>query len=607
MRGTPGTATLAIPVPQPRRWQYVRRLFTKPRAIVSAGFVVLVAIACFTSPWWVPYDPIAQDLTAILQGPSAAHWLGTDSLGRDVFSRLMVGGGTTLLGAGTALVVVGVVGPLIGLVAGYYDGWVDRTITWFVTIVLALPTVIILLTVLAVFTNNMTVAMIAFGIMGAAPVSRIVRGVTIATKDEPYVKAAEWAGLSRGYVVARHLLPRLTGPILVQLALFAAIALGVQAGLAFLGMGIEPPAPSWGGGIAEAQQVLFRTQWLFVAYGVPLALTALAFGMLGDAARDAWVEVWSPGERKIRRHPSGRRDAPVRLGQATTSAEDAALLSVRDLKVRYEGQDRLAVADVSFDLGRGEVLGIVGESGSGKSTVMLSLLSLLPGNGHVESGTATLDGEDLLGMSPGRLREIRGRRIAWISQDPMSSLDPVFTVGTIMNEIVGRYVTTGNADVKARTLELLELVRLPEPDVVYGKYAFELSGGMAQRVCIALSLAGDPDVLIADEPTTALDVTVQAAILDLLRSLSESLGVAIVVVTHNLGVVADLCQRALVMRDGVIVESGDCESILLRPQHPYTVELVASTLSLAVDERDPSRVHDAAAQHGRPVSERVGK
>jgi peptide/nickel transport system ATP-binding protein len=253
------------------------------------------------------------------------------------------------------------------------------------------------------------------------------------------------------------------------------------------------------------------------------------------------------------------------------------LLDVSDLSVRFDTDDGTvhAVDGLSFTLHEREVLGIVGESGCGKSVSAMSLLRLLPETATV-TGRALFAGEDLLTVPDARMRRIRGREISFVFQEPMTSLNPVFTVGKQIGEVLQRHLGLSRGAARARTIELLDLVRIPAPERRIDEYPHQLSGGMRQRVMIAMALACDPKVLIADEPTTALDVTIQAGILDLMRELRERLGTAIVLITHNLGVVADVADRVVVMYAGRKAEEAPVHDLFAFPQHPYTIGLLGA-------------------------------
>lgn len=256
-----------------------------------------------------------------------------------------------------------------------------------------------------------------------------------------------------------------------------------------------------------------------------------------------------------------------------------ALLEVKNLKTRFKTDDGqfYAVEDVSFQVKKGRTLGIVGESGCGKSVTSLSIMRLIQSPGKIESGQILFNGKDLLKASDAEMRKIRGKEIAMIFQEPMTSLNPVFTVGNQIDEVIALHHPTLNpAQVKERTIEILKKVGIPVPEKRYFEYPHQLSGGMRQRVMIAMSISCDPTVLIADEPTTALDVTIQAQILDLMRKLQKDFEASMILITHDLGVVAEMCQDVVVMYAGKIVESGTVEDIFYRPKHPYTKGLLDS-------------------------------
>jgi peptide/nickel transport system ATP-binding protein len=253
------------------------------------------------------------------------------------------------------------------------------------------------------------------------------------------------------------------------------------------------------------------------------------------------------------------------------------LLEVRDLSVRFDTDDGTvhAVDRMSLELAPRQVLGIVGESGCGKSVTALSILGLLPKTATV-TGSARFEGAELLGASRSRLRKIRGREISFVFQEPMTSLNPVLRIGNQIEEVLREHMDLSRTGARQRAIELLDLVHIPDPERRVSEYPHQLSGGMRQRVMIAMALACDPKILIADEPTTALDVTIQAGILDLLRELRERLGTAIILITHNLGVVADLADRVVVMYAGRKAEEAPVGELFAHPQHPYTMGLLGA-------------------------------
>ena len=559
-----------------------RRVLRRPAAAASTAWLGLVLVTAVGAPVFAPHGPLNQDLVHVLSGPSSAHLLGTDELGRDVLSRLLYGGQSTLLGVVEALVVYLLLGITFGLTAGYLGGWVDWVITRTAELMFALPGIIIVLVVLSVFPDNLSAAMITFGVLGSPGLVRLLRAQTMSVREELYVAAARVAGLSPAQILRRHVLPRMISMVIVQAALFSAIVVTIQAGLGFLGFGIQPPDPSWGGLVADASNVIDTDPWMLVPAGLPLVLTVIALGLLGDAIRDSAIENWSVSKLAA---PAA---AAVPTTAESTGTEGAgpdthpdALLSVRRLSIEIGGVP--VVQDVGFDLMPGETLGVVGESGCGKSVTALGILGLVPGGGTISGGRCVFEGKDLATLPPAELAQVRGSGIAFVSQEPMVALDPTFTVSAQLSEAVRRHRGGSRQAARARVLELLDLVNIPDPAAVAGRYPHQLSGGMAQRVAIALALAGDPRLLIADEPTTALDVTVQAEILALLRTLQSETGMSVLIVTHDWGVVADLCRRAVVMYAGQVVECADVDSMFHQPYHPYTQGLLAANPHLAVE------------------------
>ncbi len=543
-----------------------RRLVRRPPAVIALAWLALLVAVSLAAGVLAPHDPLEQELLAIKQGPSAEYWLGTDALGRDVASRVIHGTAPTLVGVIEAVLVAGCLGLALGVSAGYFGGRWDRAVQQLVNLLQSMPTILILLAVLAVFGQSMLPAMVTLGILGSAGISRVMRSVTLSVREELYIAAARLCGLGDGYIILRHVMPRIIGPVIVQLSLFSAIAVIVQTGISFLGLGVVPPAPTWGGMIFEASSSLGDHPWLLVPSGGVVAMTILAFGLLGDSLRDASTEAWS--------RPAAGGRAERRAAQAVDDAVPGSVLSLRGLQVAAGA--RPLVRGVSFDLAPGETLGIVGESGSGKTLTSLSLLGLLPPGTQVTAGTVVIDGEAIDLGDQRRLAQMRGATIGMIFQEPMSALDPCFTIGDQLAEVVRLQHPGAGAEVRARVIGLLQAVKINDPEGVASRYPHQISGGMAQRVGIARALAREPRVLLADEPTTALDVTVQAEILGLLRQLSRDRGMAVILVTHDWGVVADLCDRALVMRHGQVLESADVVDLFHRPQHPYTRALLAA-------------------------------
>jgi peptide/nickel transport system permease protein len=563
---------------------------------VCLAFLLLVVVASIAAPLIAPYGPIETDLAHVLSTPTPQHLLGTDSLGRDVLSRLLFGSRLSLEGVLIATGTFLLVGVPLGLLAGFYGGWFDRVASWLIDLALTVPAIVILLVVLAILGNNSAIAMMALGLLAAPGLARLVRAITLAAREELYVSAARVSGLPDRHILAKHVLPRLFGPIIVRASLFAGEALIAEAGLEYLGLGAQPPTPTWGGMVSDAASAIDRQPWLLVPPGVMIGLTVIALALLGDALQESARPPAVRASRLRSLHAEVSATSLETSPQPTDQvrADRRLLLSMRGIRIEVPRPDGwvTVVTGVDLDVAPGETVGLVGESGCGKSVTARSVLQL-PNGGQISAGRIEFDGEDITSLDGHQLRRLRGSQIALISQEPIGSLDPCRTVGQQLRELVQLHERIRGAAAARRVLELLEAVRLPEPQAVAGRYPHQLSGGMAQRVAIAMALSGRPRLLVADEPTTALDVTVQAEILALLRELQAQTGMAVLLITHDWGVVADTCSRAYVMYAGQIVEQSDIDTIFREPRHPYTAGLLNSAPSRAVKGRELTPIEGA--------------
>ncbi|WP_460776365.1 dipeptide ABC transporter ATP-binding protein [Microbacterium sp. GXF7504] len=569
-----------------------RLLLRRPQFIVCSAILLVIVGAVALAPLIAPYPPTAQDLTDVLSGPTAAHPLGTDELGRDVLSRLLYGGRTTLLGVVQALVVFLLVGVTFGLAAGMSRGVVDTVVVRAAEVLLSVPSFIILLVMLSIVPGDMTIAMVALGVLTSPLLIRVVRGTTRTVRNELFVKGARTMGLTEFQITVRHVLPRLAGPIIVQATIFSGVVIMAETGLGYLGFGVRLPAPSWGNMVQSASENISRSPWLLVPTGGIIIVTVMALMLTGDSVRDAVAERWT-GAPARRRAP---RPARAVRGDATTAAPErsGALLEVTGLSIVADTAAGTVplVTDVSFHLDAGETLCLVGESGSGKSVTSLALLGLGRGT-RITAGSIRVDGVEVVAGDPERMRRLRAESFGYITQDPQPSLDPSMRVGDLLVQLVRLHQGGTKAEARTRMLELLERVRIPDPAAVARRYPHQLSGGMAQRVVIAAALSARPKVLIADEPTTALDVTVQAEVLGLLHELCDADdSMSLLLVTHDWGVVADIADRVVVMRGGRLVEEAPVREIFAQPEHPHTRAMLAA---------DPGRLDVHAERPESPV------
>jgi peptide/nickel transport system permease protein len=575
----------AAPAPTPGR----RRLppaLRRPVTVLAIAWLVAIVIASATAHWWAPFQVDHQDLAHALAGPSHGHWLGTDALGRDIFSRIVTGGWISIGPPLLAVAVAFCVGVPMALLAAEHGRRVEGTFSRVAELLLALPTTVILLAFVGAVGVRVWAIMAVLGLLLAAPVYRILLSLAQSLRTRLYVDAAKVNGVGSLLVNVRHVLPGMATTIAVQAAQLFALGILIEAGLAFMGYGPAIPAPSWGGLIGDAQQHIYDAPWMMVPTGVVLALTVIAANQIADALAGE-RELTAPARRPVRR--ASRPPAASPAAGEVSPRTDGALLEVRDLHVGVvEGTE--LVTGVSVSVRSGSVLGLVGESGCGKTMTARSLMGLLPDGVEVSGGSILFEGRDLVGLSDRQHQAVRGRDLALISQEPMVALDPMFSIGYQLTRPIRRFRRVGRGEARRIALDLLAQVGIVDPERVLRSYPHALSGGMAQRVCIALALTGSPKLLIADEPTTALDVTVQAEILSLLRSLVRGTGLSVVLVSHDLGVVADLCDDVAVMYAGQVVESGTVAEVLEQAAHPYTRALLSANPHIPQGDAVPDRL-----------------
>jgi len=555
----------------------MQRLLKNPLGLFSViviGFVIFLAIF---GNLLSRYNANTPDILHISQGISAKHWLGTDSVGRDVYSRLIVGTRTTMIAALLVSLTAIVIGVPSGLLAGYYGKKIDAVGSWIANMLMSLPAMIVLLSVRATLGSSIYMSMLVFGIIIAPGFFRLTRTAVMGVRNELYVDAARVSGLSDTRIIVRHILSVVRAPLIIQIAIVSGIAISLQSGLEFLGLG-DPKMVSWGVMLNDGFRNIYIDPTLIIWPAIAIALTMASLVLFGNAFRDALED-----SKKI--FSKAKPDALVAKTPILQHSGEH-LLEVSNLAIGYpqaNGELRQVVRNVSFHVDRGEVLGIVGESGSGKTQTAFSILGLLPSNAQIVSGRITFSGESLVSPETGKISDsamhsLRGKKIAYIPQEPMSNLDPNFTIGHQLVRPMMKVLGLSKSGAKAKALSLMQTVGINNPERVFASYPHEISGGMAQRILIAGAVSCEPDLLIADEPTTALDVTIQAEVLDLLRNLQSELKMGILLVTHNFGVVADLCDRVLVMQNGEMVESGNVREILKSPAQGYTQELLNSML-----------------------------
>lgn len=557
-----------------------KKVLANPLGLAAVIYIGALLLLALFGPFLTHWDPTKPDVMAVLQSPGKGHFLGTDSAGRDILARLLVGTRTTLIAAALASIVAILIGVPSGLIAGYYSGKFDAVASWIANMFMSLPVMIILLSVRAALGSSIFMTMMVLGILIAPGFFRLTRTAVMGVRNELYVDAARVSGLSDTRIISKHILTVVRAPIIIQTAMVSGVAISFQSGLEFLGLG-DTKLVSWGFMLNDGFRNIYLRPIMLLWPALAIALTIASFVIFGNAFRDALED-----SKKI--SITTKEEKALNKSGSTTAIENSEqhLLAVKDIQIGYPqpgGSLKNVVNSVSFTLDKGEVLGIVGESGSGKTQTAFSILGLLPSNAVISNGAITFNGTSLLtpetrGVNHELMATLRGKKIAYIPQEPMSNLDPNFKIGYQLERPMVKVLGITKKEAKAKAISLLETVGITNPERIYNAYPHEISGGMAQRVLIAGAVSCDPDLLIADEPTTALDVTIQAEVLDLLRNLQSKFHMGILLVTHNFGVVADLCDKVIVMQTGNIVEGGKVRELLKNPTQPYTQELLGSML-----------------------------
>ncbi|MFC4115006.1 dipeptide/oligopeptide/nickel ABC transporter permease/ATP-binding protein [Nonomuraea zeae] len=549
------------------------------------GLVLLAALLADVLPF-ARYD---ETLAGPPQsGPSLAHPFGTDGLGRDVLSRVVYGARVSLgVGVGAVLLGLGIGAPL-GILAGYRRKAADAVIMAVNDVAQAFPALVFALAVVAFAGANLRNVLIVLGVLGIPSWVRLIRGATLTYAEREFVLAARVLGTRDGRILWREIVPNVAVPAASYAFIGMAVVVVAEGSLAFLGLSVQAPTPTWGGLINEGRTLMETAPHVVLAPSVVMFLTVLSFNLVGDRLRSL-ADVRESGLEPA------RQAAAFSLPTTTHPVRDC-LLQVEDLRTHFVTPRGVvkAVDGVSFTLERGKTLAIVGESGSGKSMLIRSILGLLPG-ASVRGGNVYLSGDDLTTYSSVEMRSVLGPKLGTVFQDPMTALNPVRTIGTQVTEPLRVHLGMGRRQARAEAVRLLASVGIPDPARMLRRYPHQLSGGMRQRVTIAMALSCGPDVLFADEPTTALDVTIQDQVLRLLHRLREERDMAVVLVSHDLSVVARWADEVIVMYAGKVVERGPAAEVFARARMPYTEALLQAAPRLT----DPVH-HRLRVIPGRP-------
>ncbi|ATG52759.1 ABC transporter [Brachybacterium vulturis] len=601
---------------------------------IALAFLSLLALVSLFAPFVAPYDPLATG-TPVLP-PSAEHWLGTDAIGRDILSRVLHGSRASLLiglcATGAALIAAMVLGSFAATAAKLPSEILMRALD----VVMSFPGIALAAVFVAVFGTSLPVLIFAIGFLYVPQLARVVRANVLSQFGEDYVAASRVMGASTPWILAKHVARNCIAPIMVFATVLVADAIVLEASLSFINAGVQPPNPSWGNILADGKQLLLSGYWWPTFFpGLSILLTVLSLNVLSEGLTDAMasprvratVDVEADEQALLEaegsahiggaEHPTAGTDPSATTEQhrtfgmidAETSQQQLSrslaalrraelerperpgldgtrppLLKVTDLRVSFpDAHGEVDILDgVSFEVRPGETMGLVGESGSGKSVASLAVMGLLPATARI-SGSVEMNGTDLLTLAPKQLNALRGHEIAMIYQDALSSLNPSMLIRSQMAQLTRRGGTRSAE-------ELLDLVGL-DAQRTLSAYPHELSGGQRQRVLIAMALTRDPKLVIADEPTTALDVTVQKQVVDLLNELREELGFAMIFVSHDLALISQLADRITVMYAGQVMEQASTHELLIDPRHEYTRGLLGSVLSI---EAGADRLHQVA-------------
>lgn len=549
------------------------------RLAVPALLLAAILLLALAAPILPLPDPVRQDIAGRLAEPSAAHWLGQDEYGRDVMSRIIWGARVSLTVAFAATILAAVSGTLLGILGGYFRGVVELATVRVAEVVLCFPPMLLALLVVTLLGPGAGTLIFSLAILFAPNFARVAYAETLSARALDYVTAQTALGAPSSRILFRTLLPNIAAPLIVQFSLTMASAMLLESGLSFLGLGVVPPDPSWGLMIRGARTTMEQAPLLLLWPCLALTGTVLVLNLLCDRLRD----VLDPRAAGKGRPGFLRRLAALPAPAESRPLAQPGLLAVRNLTLEIPGPRGPVpvVRSVSFTVAPGETLAVVGESGSGKTLTGLAIMGLLPPAVRVAGGEVLYTDRngrtrDLLRLPERELRALRGRDLSMIFQDPSATLNPLLRIGSQLAEGLKAHGLRHN--VGRRVVELLRQVGLPDPERRAQAFPHELSGGQRQRVMIASAIANHPRLLLADEPTTALDVTVQAQILDLLAKLKQSeQGMGMVFVTHNLAVVSEIADRVVVMYAGELVEQGPVAEVFAAPRHPYTAALIAST------------------------------
>ena len=576
---------------------------------VSLVILALVALSAILAAVIAPYNPI--DIFAARQAPGGGFLFGTDDKGRDILSRMLYGGRYSLIIGFGATAFALVFGSIIGAIAAVSRKAVSEVIMRILDIIMSFPGIALAAVFVSILGNSVPSIIFSIGFMYTPQIARIVRANVVSEYGEDYVRAVIVSGARAPWILWRHVLRNCIAPIMVFTVTLVADAIIFEASLTFIGAGITEPTPTWGNILADARAGVLSGRWWQALFpGIAIMVTCLALNILSEGLTDAMaaapgapvdadasdsrraddvlasdpVRAYKEQAVSLDRRLSALRE--VELARSDRHVPDLSvepLLRVRDLSISFESHGDVHVVDgVSFDVRPGQCMALVGESGCGKSITTKTIMNLTDPKETV-TGEVIYRGQDLLKLTSEQHRKLLGTELAMVYQDALSSLNPSMLISAQMKQLTDRGGTRSAE-------ELLELVGL-DPKRTLESYPHELSGGQRQRVLIAMALTRDPSLVICDEPTTALDVTVQKQVIRLLNDLQAKLGFAMIFVSHDLALVAEVASEITVMYAGQVIEQAPTKELLTNPIHEYTRGLLGSVLSIEEGAKTGTRLH----------------
>lgn len=578
---------------------------------ISLILLVLVALTAILAPIIAPHDPL--EIFTARQAPGNGFLFGTDDKGRDILSRMLYGGRYSLvIGFGATLFAL-FFGSMIGAIAAVARKSISEVIMRLLDIIMSVPGIALAAVLVLILGNSVPAIIFSIGFMYTPQIARIVRANIVSEYGEDYVRAVIVSGAQAPWILIKHVLRNCIAPIMVFTVTLVADAIIFEASLTFIGAGITEPTATWGNILADARGGVLAGRWWQALFpGIAIMVTCLALNILSEGLTDAMaakpgamvatddedaesrraddilasdpVRAYAEQAESLNRRLAALRDVELkRTDRHVPDLSVPPLLQVKNLSINFDHHGDVNVVDsVSFDVRPGQCMALVGESGCGKSITTKVIMSLTDADEHM-TGEVLFDGRDLLKLTKEEHRQLLGHEIAMVYQDALSSLNPSMLISAQMKQLTSRGGTRSAE-------ELLELVGL-DPKRTLESYPHELSGGQRQRVLIAMALTRDPKLVICDEPTTALDVTVQKQVIKLLNDLQSQLGFAMIFVSHDLALVAEVASEITVMYAGQVIEQAPTKELLTNPIHEYTRGLLGSVLSIEEGAKDGTRLH----------------